>query len=287
MAKRKLGRGLDVLIAPREEPETQNVLQLDPSQVDPNPYQPRKRFPIGELEELKTSVAKEGILQPILVRQVGDRYQVVAGERRLRAAQDLELKGIPGILVDVPDERLLEMALVENIHREDLNPIELAEAYRQLMEARSWTQDTLAQQLGVGRASVSNTVRLLELSEDMQEALIRGQITVGHAKVLLSVGDEKEQRLLFERIAEENLSVRDLETTRDLDTSPQEPSEKSKRKKKQRPGKKKPYLITLEEELSEALGLRVRIRERGGKGVVAIEFYSQEDFERLRGLLSV
>ncbi len=309
MAKRKLGRGLDMLIARGDTPaatkqETPSasgtgggggVLQVPPDDIELNPSQPRKQFSIAELESLKTSVARDGVLQPLLVRPVGDRYQLVAGERRLRAARELSLDTVPVILSQIGDDRLLEIALVENIHREDLNPIELAQAYRALMDLKSWTQEQLASELGVSRPNVANTVRLLELSEDMQQAIVRSQITMGHAKVLLSVPDTKVRRLLFERIGEDQMSVRELERARqgDDDDPPEDdaPSEKSgggdRKKKKGRRGdeEKKPYLISLEEELTEALGTRVRIREKGGKGVVSVEFYSKDDFERLRSLL--
>jgi len=286
MTGRKLGRGLDLLIhkdspAPRHE-----VLELDPASVRPNPQQPRKRFAINDLEALKASISKEGILQPILVRKVGESYEVVAGERRLRAAQELGLEKVPAILVAVGDERLLEVALIENIHREDLNPIELAQAYRQLMEVKSWTQELLAEALGLSRPAVSNTVRLLELPEDMQGSLVRGHITMGHAKVLLSVVDAREQRLLFEKIAEEKLTVRDLEVAREDAATRETAASPARTGEEPRPAPpRSPHIVSLEERFSERMGTRVRIRERGGKGKIVIEFYSVEDFERIRGLV--
>jgi len=286
MTSRKLGRGLDMLIAREVDHERTEVLELEPSKVKPNPQQPRKKFAIQDLEALKTSIAKEGVLQPILVRKVGDAFELVAGERRLRAAQDLGLERIPALLVQVGDDRLLEVALIENIQREDLNPIELAQAYRHLMESKSWTQETLAQNLGQSRPAVGNTIRLLELPEDIQSSLIRGHITMGHAKVLLSVADPKEQRLLFERIAEEKLTVRDLEGVREV-TEAQKPDKSSgpDTKRRPRPGQKSAQIVSLEEQLSERLGTKVRIREKNGRGRVAIDFYSAEDFERIRKAL--
>lgn len=259
------------------------VRAIPPARIVENPDQPRKRFALEELEALKTSVARDGILQPVLVRSRGDGFQLIAGERRLRAAREVGLPTVPAIVVDVADERLLELALVENIHRANLNPIELAEAYRQLMERTGWTQEELAERIGVSRPKVSNTTRLLELPVDMQEALVRGQVTAGHAKVLLSVEDETERRALFERIAEENLTVRDLEVERPRPTDgEQEPEGSGRRRKRAGAGAKKPYIVSLEEELSEAVGTRVRIREKGGRGALTIDFYSQEDFERIR-----
>jgi ParB family transcriptional regulator, chromosome partitioning protein len=297
MTGRKLGRGLDMLISkgpaptrpspepaeetppkpPEEAPRETGVLQLDPGRIQPNPEQPRKRFPAEELEGLKASMSREGLLQPLLVRKVGEGYQLVAGERRLRAAKELGLDRVPALMVSVGDERLLELALIENIQREDLDPVELAKAYRQLMRSKSWTQDQLAEALGLNRSSVGNTVRILELPDDMQGSLVRGHITLGHAKVLLSVPDRREQRLLYERIAEEKLTVRELEGTVE-----QKQLETPAKPRKRRPREKKPHIASLEERFREALGTRVRIHEKNGKGSVTIDFYSPEDFERIR-----
>lgn len=283
MTGRKLGRGLDMLIARESAVPHAEVLELDPHSIKPNPQQPRKRFSIQDLESLKASIAREGILQPLLVRKVGESYELVAGERRLRASQDLGLSKVPAILTSIPDERLLEVALIENIQREDLNPIELAQAYRQLMDVKSWTQELLAQSLGLSRPAVSNTIRLLELPEDIQNSLIRGHVTMGHAKVLLSVTDPKEQRLLFERIAEEKLTVRDLEGVKETIAPPApEAGSRAEGRPKPRAGQKSPHILSLEEQFSERLGTKVRIREKNGRGRIAIDFYSSDDFERVR-----
>lgn len=312
MARRKLGRGLDALIGRgRSEPGARadrppegngggadrdrgpspsssiQVRELRPGDIVVNPRQPRKRFAEDELRSLQQSISREGLLQPLLVRKAGRTYQLVAGERRLRAAQALGLEAVPALVVDVPEKRLLELALIENIHRADLNPIEVAEGYRHLVEENGWTQEKLASELGVSRSSAANTLRLLELPGDMQEALIRGHVSPGHAKVLLSLSDDDERRRLFERIAEENLSVRELEGVRDLEGDGDEKAARRRKRRRGGGGRKKPYVISLEEELSEQLGTRVRITERkGGRGVLAIEFYSKEDFERLRVLLT-
>lgn len=319
MSGRKLGRGLDVLISrgsrsrkdeavgpsppvgpPQDltapsRPATpfgediegpKGLIEVDPRSVEANPEQPRKSFAEHELEDLKTSIAQEGLLQPVLVRRVGDRFQLIAGERRLRAAQELDLQRIPAIVAELEDDRLLEVALIENIQREDLNPIEVARAYRQLMTAKGWTQEALARSLGIGRSAVANTLRLLELPEEMRDALVREHITTGHAKVLLSVEHPEEQRALFERIAEERLSVRELEDATRERSEP-EPGETPRPTRKPSP-KRSARIVHLEEELSRAVGTRVSIFEaRGskGKGRVSVEFYSTEDFERIRALL--
>jgi ParB family chromosome partitioning protein len=275
-----------MLIAREASPRGAEVLQLDPSAIKRNPDQPRKSFPSNELDMLKASISQEGLLQPILVRRVGDSHQLVAGERRLRASQDLGLKKIPALEVKLADERLLEVALIENVQRENLNPIELAQAYRDLMEGRGWTQEVLAQSLGVSRAAVSNSIRLLELPEDIQDSVVRGRITMGHAKVLLSVSDPGEQRELFEKVAEDKLSVRELEGVRETAGSARtEQKGDPDAQRRRRSGNKSPHVINLEEQFSERLGTRVRINEKNGRGRVTIEFYSTEDFERLREIL--
>jgi ParB family chromosome partitioning protein len=284
MSARKLGRGLDALISqPVVSAPEQTILQLDPKTIQANPSQPRKRFSLNELEELKASISKEGILQPVLVREAGGKHEIVAGERRLRAAQELNLPTIPAILLDVADDRMLELALIENVHRENLNPIEIGEALQRLIQVKGWTQDTLAGNLNLSRPAVTNFIRLLELPEDIQNAIARGQITMGHAKVLLSVTDPKEQRLLFEKIAEEKLSVRDLEEARtDAGATPAR-----KAVTRRKAASKSPQIQSLEDELGQALGTKVSIRQGKGKGSISIEFYNPEDFDRLRKLLSL
>lgn len=288
MTGRKLGRGLDMLISRNEAPRTTEVLEIDPTRIRVNPDQPRKRFAAEELEALKTSLAREGFLQPLVVRRDGDdAYQLVAGERRLRAAQELGLETVPALVVNVGEERLLELALVENVQREDLNPIELACGYRQLLQVKGWTQEALAENLSLSRSSVSNTLRLLDLPEDMQGSIARGHISMGHAKILLSVTDPQERRILFERIAEEKLSVRDLEEEREGLPQPEGRSRSPGSRKGRQGGSAgvAPHIASLEEQLGERLGTRVRIRERNGRGRLVIEFYSSDDFDRIRGII--
>lgn len=269
-------------------PGGREVLSLRVDAVEPNPHQPRLSFDRAELDALKASIANDGVLQPVVVRPVGSGYQLVAGERRFRACQDLGLQTVPAVVAEVPDDRLLELALVENIHREDLNPIDLARAFQKLQELKGWTQEALARQLGLGRPTVANTLRLLELPEAMQSALARGQIQIGHAKVLLSVTNPLDRQKLFDRIAEDRLSVRELETTRDA-LEPSAPSEKprggGRKTSRSRKATKPSNVLDLEAELARALGTRVDIEERKGKGLIRIEFYSPEDFQTIRRLL--
>lgn len=265
------------------------VLMVSPDEIRENPQQPRKDFPLKELEALKTSIARDGLLQPLLARKEKKGYLLVAGERRLRAARELGVGKIPIMLSAVKDDKLLELALVENLHRDDLNPIELGEAYKGLMAVKSCTQEQVAEQLGLSRSAVSNTIRLLELPADIKKALVRGQITAGHAKVLLSSTSAANQRLLFERIAEGNLSVRETEAALRGDESGLEPEPTGKPgRKRRKQAEKDPNVLKLEEELMEALGARVAIRVLGKRkehGVLSVSFNSREEFDRLRDRL--
>ncbi len=261
--------------------DSQEIHEISMTSIEPNPYQPRLAFDAEELHALKTSIKREGVLQPILVRPVGEGYQLVAGERRFRASQELGEKTIPAIVKEIPDEKLLEIALIENLHRENLSPIDTAKAFQQLIELKAWTQDALAKHLGISRPAVSNALRLLELPEKIQRSLSRGHIQVGHAKVLLSIDSEADQLRLFDKIAEDRLSVRDLEVAREA------ADVKTGKSRTRRPIRKsKPSNIrNLERELTEKLGSRVTIQEKKGKGIVKIEFYSPEDFQGIRKIL--
>lgn len=272
------------------------IVEMPLGLVQPNPYQPRLTFDPSELDALKVSIDREGVLQPVLVRPdpAGtDGYQLVAGERRFRACRELGRESVPAIVVDVPDDRLLELALIENLHREDLNPVDTAKAFQGLIEARKWTQDALAKYLGLSRPAVSNTLRLLDLPDSIQRALERGQIQVGHAKVLLSVTNPVEQKQLFDRIAEDRLTVRELQEARDdlpdpLSADAIVANAKGRQRGRNKAGRaKSPSVRALEQELTEILGTKVTIDEKRGKGKgsVKIEFYSAEDFEQIRRLL--
>ena len=325
MKGRKLGRGLEILLdkaknlkTPEEsegapiqpsktEPEGGNraktrrsrgrskseIVRLPVSAIQPNPYQPRSTFHEKDLETLKNSVAREGILQPVLVRRHGDGYQLIAGERRFRAAEDLGQETVPAILVDVQEERMLELALVENIHRANLNPIETATAFQGLLDLKGWTQEVLATNLGISRPAVSNTLRLLDLPPNIQSSIAKGQIQMGHAKILLSIDSPKEQEELFEKIAEDRLTVRELEIEREAlpvapAASPTGAAKRAvKRKRRRRAAERQggANVIELEDELSQAIGTKVSISEKKGKGVIRLEFYSPDDFQNLRRIL--
>ncbi|HSL11148.1 MAG TPA: ParB/RepB/Spo0J family partition protein [Actinomycetota bacterium] len=285
MAKRGgLGRGLSALIpgAPEAGEAPAGLLQVPVNAVGPNPKQPRTRFDDETLAELAASIKEVGILQPIVVRRSGEgTYELVAGERRLRAAKLAGLATVPIVLRDSQDSELLREALIENIHREDLNPIELAEAFRQLLEELGLKQEALADRVGVSRSHIANTIRLLSLPLEVQQLLTDEKITAGHARALLALGDDEAMRSLALRVAAEDLSVRQTEEVvrRFLDTP--EPPEAAVRAVVETSGGD-PAVAEIEEILSEQLATRVSIQvgtKRGGK--VVIEFGSPDDLERI------
>jgi len=268
--RKVLGRGLDALIGQREGLE--NVpLEL----IDPNPYQPRQHFDEGGLEELVESIKQNGLLQPVLVRRCGGRYQLIAGERRLRAAKIAGLATIPAVVRDVEEEKLLEISLVENIQREDLNPLEEAAAYKRLQDEFGLTQEEIAAVLGKDRSSVANTLRLLRLPEEVKQAVREGRISRGHALAIASLEDENEQIKLCQAIVEGGLSVREAERV-------------VRRSRKGKRQKRDPNIVALEDRLRERLGTDVELKiSRSGKGRLVIHFFSEEDLARLLEILEV
>ena len=208
-SKGGLGRGLEALIP--SVPGKEKLMEISLDEVAPNPYQPRQTMNEDSLEELALSIKQHGLLQPIVVRKVEKGYEIIAGERRYRAAKKAGLQKIPALVKEVSDEELLEYALIENLQREDLNPIEAAYAIRKLMESFGLTQEEVADKIGKKRSTVANLLRLLKLPEDIQEMVSDGRLTMGHARALLSLDDPEEQRRVAKEILEHSLSVRDVE----------------------------------------------------------------------------
>ncbi len=294
-----LGRGLDALIkdgstakqqatkkvvpvkTPVEE-KAAGVREVATSSVVASPWQPRSVFDSAALTELVESVKVHGILQPLLVREVGSKFELIAGERRLRAAQAALLKKVPIIVIEASDEKALEIALIENLQREDLNPIEEAEGYALLQKKFNLTQEKVAEQVGKARASVANALRLLELSDGIRKYVAEGLLSVGHAKVLLSVDSEKEKELLAKRCIKEGITVRALEKiVKKLGSPPKKP----RAEKADLPGD---YLKSLTDELHQFLGTSVRISPsktlsngRKVKGSLEIDYHDNDELDRL------
>jgi ParB family transcriptional regulator, chromosome partitioning protein len=283
MSKRGgLGRGLSALIpgAPEAGEASTGLLEVPASAIAPNPKQPRSRFDDETLNELAASIREVGILQPIVVRRTSQGYEVVTGERRLRAAKLAGLATVPVVLRDSDDSNLLREALIENIHREDLNPIELGEAFRQLLDELGLKQEELADRVGVSRSHIANTIRLLALPFEVQQLLTDEKISAGHARALLALGDADAITSLSLRVAAEDLSVRETEEiVRRFIEAPVEPS--PKKKKPETPDPADPNLAEVEEILSEQLATRVVIRMGRRRGQVVIDFGSADDLERI------
>ena len=237
------------------------------SQIRANQYQPRTSFDQKKLEELAESIKKHGVIQPVLVRKDGKGFELVAGERRFRAAKLAKLKKIPVVVSNISDVQSLEIAILENIQREDLNPLEVAKGYQRLKDEFGYTQEAVAKSVGKPRSSVANSLRLLTLSPKIQDEIDKGAISEGHAKVLLSVDGVKAEQLLM-RIISENLSVRDLEK-QITESSPQT----SKKEKKSRDE------LNLESALSSRIGSKVTIDDKDGKGKMVIKYYSYEELD--------
>ena len=278
MIKRGLGKGLEALIPKAEHKEKGFVIEMDIESLTPNLFQPRKNFDKEKMEELKGSIKKHGIIQPIVVRKMANGYEIVAGERRLKAAKEIGLKKIPAIIRSFNNEKSLEIALVENIQREDLNPVEQANAFKRLIDEFKLTQQELAEATGKSRTLVTNTIRLLKLNPEIQKNISEGKISFGHAKLLLSIEDEEVQKAVCDRIMANDLSVRDTERLI-----------KNIEKVQKKQFKVKNITIErfpeVEGRLRDILGTKISILYDGKKGKIDIEFYSKEDLRRIVDLL--
>ncbi|HZK40146.1 MAG TPA: ParB/RepB/Spo0J family partition protein [Atribacterota bacterium] len=278
MSKRGLGKGLEALIPKVEQKEKGFILEIEVESLTPNLFQPRKNFNKEKMEELKESIKKHGIIQPIVVRKMANGYEIIAGERRLKAAKEIGLKKIPVIIKSINNEKSLEIALVENIQREDLNPVEQANAFKRLIDEFNLTQQELAEVTGKSRTLVTNTIRLLKLNSEIQKNISEGKISFGHAKLLLSIEDEEVQRAVCDRIIANDLSVRDTEQL----IKNIEKAQKKQFKVKNVTIERFP---DVEGKLRDVLGTKINILYDGKKGKISIEFYSKEDLRRIAGLL--
>ena len=282
--KKGLGRGLDALFESYKE-ETENadealseqekkqIQEIRINDIDPNPNQPRRQFDEEGIQELAESIRSHGVVQPIIVKKSGFRYQIVAGERRWRAAREAGSITIPAMVMNLTEEKVIEIGLIENLQREDLNPIEEAQGIQQLVDRMDLTQEEAAKRLGRSRPAVANALRLLHLSDRIQRYLSDKRITTGHARALLSIEDKKLREQVAGMIIEKGLNVRDTEKIiQNLD----------KKKKARKNAREKPsYIMEIENGLEESLGTKVQIRPGTKKGIIEIEYYSNEDLERI------
>lgn len=282
MARQPLGRGLSALLGD-EAPRGETTLELGLDQIDPNSEQPRTRFTEKALDELAQSITANGIVQPIVVRRRGDKYQIVAGERRWRAAQRAGLRKIPVVIKEVSDEKLLEIALVENIQRQELNPIEEARAFRKLIATVGLTQEMVAERVGRERTLIATSIRLLKLPDEVIKFIEEGKISAGHGRVLLMAEGDATQRRIAKSIIEKSLSVR--ETERVVKRSNQGATQPAG--KKAATTKKDANVVSAETKLQRKLGTKVNIipSAKGNGGKVEIEYYSQDDLDRIYELI--
>jgi ParB family chromosome partitioning protein len=284
---RRLGLGLDALLgagaaepvaiaAPQPDAPARNgdgLVYAPLDEVRPNPHQPRTTFNDEDLDSLAASIKTSGVLQPIVTRRREGMYEIVAGERRFRAARLAGLDRVPVIVRNVDDHAMLQMALIENLQRRDLNPLEKARAFKQLMADNAWSQEEAANAVGLGRPTVANFLRLLELPPDIQEAVAGGTLSMGHARALLSVTDAARRLVLMKRIVAEDLSVRAVEQLAAL-----QPEAKSRHRGDKFPARKDAHITDLERKLSQHLGTKVEIETGGTGGTIAIRYYSNAQF---------
>jgi len=280
-----LGRGLDALLPSGEldEEERSGVREIPVSQISPSRLQPRQNFDPAKLAELADSIREHGLVQPVVVRPHDGGYELIVGERRWRAAQLAGLRVIPAVVKDFDsDADVLEIALVENLQREDLNPLEEASAFKYLTEDLGLTQEEVSRRVGRSRPQVANTLRLLNLDPEIQAEIKTGNVTMGHAKALLSLSDRGSQAQLFRRILAKGLSVREAEEAARRLARPPEPGQPGSRTATR---EAEAVLGATEEQLRNALGTKVKIRSEGGRGRLEIEFYSEEDMNRIVELI--
>lgn len=279
MKKSRLGKGLDALIPTEKKEEHQpNLLPIE--RIKPNKSQPRKNFEDSAIRDLASSIREKGIIQPLTVRKSGSDFEIIAGERRWRASKLAGIKNLPVVIIEAEDNEILELALIENLQREDLNPIEEAEAYQKLSDEFKLTHEEISRKIGKDRSTISNQLRLLKLTKRAKEALINGLISAGHARALITVEDEALLDEYLYTVIDNSLSVRQTEKL-------VKPSTKLKSKSKNIPiyNTDKKYLDAIAEELKKTLGTKVKISGQSGKGEIEIEYYSGDELERLIGIL--
>ena len=279
MKGKALGRGLSALIPGAEDKDSEDrLLELELSQIRKNPYQPREKMDPDSLRELADSIVENGIIQPLAVCERNGGYQLISGARRLKAAQLAGLRRVPVMLIEIEsDEQLLELAIVENLQREDLNPIELAQGYKRLMDECGLTQDEIAKKVGKGRPTVANSLRLLKLPADIQEAVKKGDLTMGHARALVSIEDRDEARSLARRVIREGMNVRTLEKL--ISRKAKRPAGEVKEKVKSL------YLADIENRLRSLYATKVSLSQRQKGGVIEFSYFSEDELERLLELL--
>ena len=291
MNKRRLGRGLDSLLGTEEggfeasSLEKADLMHIPVDRIDPNPFQPRRQFDPAEIASLAASIKQHGVLQPVIVRSVGDRYQLIAGERRLRASIEAQVADIAARVMVLDDRKVSELAMVENLQREDLNAIEKATAFKDYLARYGGTQEELAGRLGLDRSTLSNLIRLLELPEEVQTAVLSKAITMGHARALLGLPDAESRVAACRQVIADALTVRQTEAL--VATGVPTPSKARIRKDPAHAvATRAPHFVELEADLKVRFGTVVAVRSKGkDRGQIVIEYNSQDDYDRVVGLI--
>jgi ParB family chromosome partitioning protein len=275
-----LGKGLGALI-PEEDTNLENnaVMKIEMNLIKANENQPRKNFDEEKIEQLAESIKEHGIVQPIVLKKDGNTYTIVAGERRWRASKSIGLKEIPAVVMELTDKQVLEISLIENIQREDLNPIEEAIAYKKLIDEFNLTQEVLSKRIGKSRTAVTNCMRLLNLDERVQDYLIDGVISEGHGRTLLAVADKDAQYILAQKVIDEGLNVRDTEKF--IKSLGKEKKEKNSKYKDNI------YFVDIKDKLQDYFGTKVSLINKKNKGKIEIEYYSEDDLQRILDILKV
>jgi ParB family chromosome partitioning protein len=275
MKKNGLGKGLGALIRENEHDINSSVTELKITELEANQNQPRRFFDDQALQELSGSIKEHGVVQPIIVRKLDDSYQIVAGERRWRAARLAGLKTVPVIIKDYSNVQVMQIALIENLQRQDLNSIEEALAYKSLIEEHDMTQERISEKIGKSRSAIANTLRLLNLPEEIKNMVVHGKISAGHARALLTIEDKNKQLEIAQKIVEQQLNVRDIEKL----------VMQKDNKEEKKENKKDVEIIELEERLKNTFATKVNIIHKKNKGKIEIEYYSNDDLERILELL--
>ena len=278
---RGLGKGINAFFPELEEldEKSNEIIELDISELRPNPYQPRKTFQVEAIEDLKNSILEYGIIQPLLVRKTIKGYEIIAGERRYRGAKEANLATVPVIIKELNDQKMMELALLENLQRENLTPIEEAQAYVNLMESYQLTQEELSKKLGKSRPHIANHVRLLQLPEQVTAMINNGELSMGHGRALLSLKNKQILTEVVKRISKEKLNVRQVETLVQQLNEPQPKVSKEK-------VKKDVFIEEYENRLRDHFGTGVKIHQGKNKGKIEIEFYNNDDLNRIIDLFN-
>jgi ParB family chromosome partitioning protein len=287
VTKNRLGKGLSALIPTDDNLLTkeENSIEIEISKIKPNAYQPRRNFDEEKLQELVKSIKEHGVVQPIMVRPVSEgRYELVVGERRLRACQRLKLDSIPAVIKELTEQQMIEIALIENIQRHDLNPVEEARAYKRLMEEFDLTQEQVAERVGKSRPLIANMTRLLNLPQDVLDILARGDLSIGHVRPLLALAEKDKQIILAQQMIDKNMSVRLAEkyVQEKLDKH----TIKSNKERAKVEVKLPPIIADIEERLRSICGTKVKVTYAAGKGRIEIDYYNNDDLDRIFSLFN-